>query len=513
MTDTPKRPNILLITTDQQHFSALGAVNDRISTPNLDRLCRMGTRFDRAYCPSPVCTPSRASIISGQYPSHHGAWTIGVNLSEDTQTLGEVLSGAGYRTGLIGKAHFQSLAHPSLESQPTLRDLDFWRGFTGPWYGFDHIELARNHADESHVGQHYAIWMEERGLADWKEYFQPVKGDYAAKAPALHPSGHYWARKGRAWQLPAEMHYTAWTGERSAAFIEDAATGEQPFFLWSSFHDPHPPYTVPEPWASMYDPADMEPGVLTPGEHDRNPPHFAKTQEETPDFGNWHKPFNAHGCESHLYETEELKKDMAVYYGMVSFIDAEVGRILDTLERLGELENTLIVFSTDHGHFLGQHGLVAKGPFHYEDMLKIPFIVAWPGHVPGGKVSEAIQSLVDLMPSFLDAAGLEVPGSCQGVSQLDCWEGGAPARDFAICENRHNPEMPHVTSYIEARYKISVYRHGGFGELFDLEADPGEVQNLWDDPGALEVKAGMLQRMVQGILKSEPTPSPRLAGA
>jgi arylsulfatase A-like enzyme len=168
------RPNILLITTDQQHFSALGAVNPKISTPNLDRLCRAGTRFDRAYCPNPVCTPSRASIITGQYPSHHGAWTIGVNLSEDVVTLPSLLSEAGYRTALIGKAHFQSLAPPSLESQPTLRDLDFWRGFHGPWYGFGHIELARNHADESHVGQHYAIWMEDNGLADWRDYFQPL---------------------------------------------------------------------------------------------------------------------------------------------------------------------------------------------------------------------------------------------------------------------------------------------------------------------------------------------------
>jgi arylsulfatase A-like enzyme len=125
------RPNILLITTDQQHFSALGAVNPKISTPNLDRLCRAGTRFDRAYCPNPVCTPSRASIITGQYPSHHGAWTIGVNLSEDVVTLPGLLGEAGYRTGLIGKAHFQSLAPPSLESQPTLRDHDFWRGFHG----------------------------------------------------------------------------------------------------------------------------------------------------------------------------------------------------------------------------------------------------------------------------------------------------------------------------------------------------------------------------------------------
>ncbi|QQA42644.1 sulfatase [Pelagovum pacificum] len=505
------RPNILLITTDQQHFTVLGAVNDRISTPNLDRLCAAGTRFDRAYCPSPVCTPSRASIITGEYPSRHGAWTIGVSLPEDREFLGDHLAAQGYRTGLIGKAHFQPLAPPSLESQPKLRDLEFWRGFNGPWYGFQHIELARNHADESHVGQHYAIWMEEKGLADWRDYFQPLPGDTAVKAPRLSDSGHYWARKDRAWALPDDLHYTRWTGERSAAFIEE--TGDQPFFLWASFHDPHPPYTVPEPWASMYDPAEMEPGRVAPGEHDRNPPHFAKTQEQEPDFGDWHSPFNAHGCESHLYPEEELKKDMAVYYGMMSFIDAEVGRILDKLDALGLTDNTLIVFTTDHGHFLGQHGLVAKGPFHYEDMLRLPFIVAWPGHVPAGETSDAIQSLVDLAPSFLAAAGAPGVGAMQGVSQLDCWAGGEPARDFAICENRHNPEMPHAMTYVEARHKITTYRHGPWGELFDLDADPLEVNNLWDDPDAGGLKAAMLHRMVQGIMRSEATAEDRVAGA
>lgn len=507
------RPNILLITTDQQHFSTLGAVNPGIRTPNLDRLCRAGTRYDRAYCPSPVCTPSRASILTGQYPSHHGAWTIGVNLPDDTPTVAGMLSAAGYRSGLIGKAHFQSLAHPSLESQPTLRDLDFWRGFNGPWYGFDHIELARNHADESHAGQHYALWMEARGLPDWREYFQPLPGETSAHAPVRAPGTPYYAREDRAWALPADLHYTTWTGERCAAFLEDSADDGRPFFLWASFHDPHPPYTVSEPWASMYDPAGMEPGRLTPGEHDRNPPHFAKTQEAAPDFGDWHSPWPAHGCGSHLHDEAELRRDMAVYYGMVSFLDAEVGRILDRLDALGMTDNTLIVFTTDHGHFLGQHGLVAKGPFHYEDMLRLPFIVSWPGHVAPGAVSDAMQSLVDLAPTFLDVAGQPVPGTMQGMSQRTCWQGGDPARDFAICENRHNPVMPHVTSYIEARHKISVYRQGDHGEMFDLLDDPGELRNLWSDPDAAAVKSAMLHRMVQAILASEPTPNPRVAGA
>src|SRR5690606_18654836 len=184
-----KKPNILLITTDQQHFRALGVHDPVLKSPNLDRLCREGTRFDRAYCPNPVCTPSRASLITGLYPSRHGAWTIGVKLPEDVPTLGDHLISGGYATALIGKAHFQPLAStaesPSLEAQPTLRDLAFWRGFDRKWYGFQHVELARNHADESHVGQHYAIWLEEQGLADWRDYFQPLPGESASKAPRV----------------------------------------------------------------------------------------------------------------------------------------------------------------------------------------------------------------------------------------------------------------------------------------------------------------------------------------
>src|SRR5437763_824143 len=180
MLSSGNHPNILLITSDQQHSSTLGAINPRIDTPALDRLCAEGTRFERAYCNSPVCSPSRSTIITGLYPAWHGCWTIGVKLPEDVPTVGEIFSSHGYTTTLVGKAHFQPLAstpeQTSLECQPALRDLDFWRGFHGPWYGFEHVEVARNHADESHAGQHYALWMEEHGLKNWRDYFRPWPG-------------------------------------------------------------------------------------------------------------------------------------------------------------------------------------------------------------------------------------------------------------------------------------------------------------------------------------------------
>lgn len=264
----------------------------------------------------------------------------------------------------------------------------------------------------------------------------------------------------------------------------------------------------------MYDPTNMEPGTLTEGEHDLNPPHFAMTQEESPDFAGWREPFEAAGCHSHLFDPEDMKKDIAVYYGMVSFLDQQVGRMLDLLEEKGILDDTLIVFTTDHGHVIGQHGLTAKGPFHYEDLLRLPFIAAWPGKIPASKVSKSLQSLVDLMPTFLEASEQAVPDDIQGLSHLNEWtEQGAPTRDFVICENRHNPTMPHAVTRVDARYKITVYSAGAPGELFDREADPGEIDNLWSNPDHADLKSEMLLQFTQAQLVSGRMKMPRVSHA
>lgn len=167
--------NILLITSDQQHYNTIGINNPEIETPNLDRLASQGMLFSRAYYPNPTCTPTRASLITGLYPSQHGAWTLGTKLPKCVPTIGDYLNKEGYETALIGKAHFQPInsteEYPSLESEPLLQDLDFWKDFHGPFYGFNHIELARNHTNEFLVGQHYALWMEEKGCKNWRDYF------------------------------------------------------------------------------------------------------------------------------------------------------------------------------------------------------------------------------------------------------------------------------------------------------------------------------------------------------
>lgn len=508
------RPNILLITSDQQHWNTIGKYFSEIKTPNLDRLAGQGFFAHRAYCTNPTCTPTRATLLTGQYASRHGAWSLGTKLPEDSLTISRLLSKAGYDTALIGKAHFQQLRStpefPSIESHPLLSNLDYWKSFHGPWYGFDHIELARNHADEAHVGQHYALWMEEKGLANWRDYFQSrwEEFDYSKGDGSSPPQQHRW-------NLPEEFHTTAWITERSLERIRKNKEEEKPFFLWASYFDPHPPYLVPEPWASLYDPSKITVPQAVPGEHEKNPPHFRKTQQENPDFSDLREacPWN-HGCGSHLQDRESLAKDIAVYYGMVSMMDHYIGKLLDGLEEAGLTESTLVVFTSDHGHYYGHHGLNAKGPFHYEDGIRVPFIVRWPKQVPEGQESSALQSLVDVPVSFLHAAGIPVPPTMQGEDQLPVWRGEkAAVRESILVEHRHQPTAIHMKTYVDEQYKLTIYFNHKYGELFDLRNDPNELNNLWDDHSSQAVKAELTQKLLFAEMAVEPMPMPRVSVA
>ena len=508
-----KTPNILLITSDQQHWNTIGKYFSEVKTPNLDRLADQGFFAHRAYCTNPTCTPTRATLLTGQYASRHGAWSLGTKLPEDSLTIGQLLSEAGYDSTLIGKAHFQQLRstpeHSSIESHPLLRDLDYWKNFHGPWYGFDHIELARNHADEAHVGQHYALWMEEKGLKNWKDYFQNrwEEFDYSDGRPDV--------KREHSWDLPEEFHTDAWITERSLKRIRKNKEEDKPFFLWASYFDPHPPYLVPEPWASMYDPRDITVPQVRHGEHSNNPPHLQKTQIESPDFTDLQEacPWN-HGCCSHLQDRESLAKDIAVYYGMVSMMDHYIGKLLDGLEKMGLADNTLIVFTTDHGHYYGHHGLNAKGPFHYEDGIRVPFIVRWPDRIPAGQESGALQSLVDVPVSLLTAAGITVPPIMQGVDQLPVWLAEKDeVRKNVLVEHRHQPTAIHMKTYVDERYKLTVYFERDYGELFDLQNDPGEVSNLWNDPASQKLKLDLHRKMLFAEMAVEPMFMPRISVA
>ena len=488
----------------------LGVNNPQIKTPNLDRLASMGTTFDRAYTCNPTCTPTRASMITGKYPSQHGAWTLGTKLPETEHCIGEDFSNAGYKTALIGKAHFQPLQstekYDSLEAYPILQDLDFWRKFNGPFYGFDHVELARNHTDEAHVGQHYAVWMEENGATNWRDWFSKPTGNKD--------------RQQHTWNIPEKYHYNNWISQRTNDLLEQYASENENFFLWASFFDPHPSYLIPEPWASMYDPRDIELPPMPENKLQDMPPHYGLTQLEESkcekEFDKYQEPGGnyCHGFHSHIVSDKQKRKDIAVYYGMVSMMDHYIGKILDNLDSLGLTEKTLIVFTTDHGHYYGQHGLTAKGAFHYEDSIKIPMIASLPGKIEANHHTDSLQSVVDLAPTFLSIANLEIPYPMTGIDQKQQWFGEKETlRNWVICENHHQPTTINARTFITQDHKITIYCNQTYGEMFDLKNDPHENTNLWDIEKHAELKNKLISQFLNAELERESKYMPRIANA
>ncbi len=498
--------NVLFITSDQQHFDTIGKFNPEIKTPNLDRLCTTGTYYDRAYTVNPTCTPTRVSMITGKYPSQHGAWTLGTKLDENSTTIGDLMHKEGMKTALVGKAHFQPLKttekYPSLESYPILQDLEFWKKFDEDFYGFDTVKLARNHTNEGHVGQHYAIWLEEKGCLNWRDYFTA-------------PTGTMPNDKLYDWDIPEKFHYNTWIAEETNNQLEEYKKNGDQFMLWASFFDPHPDYYVPTDWVDMYDPDKLTLPTLDPTELEHATELHRLTQEDNPDYAKYNSSeFAIHGCESHLTDETTARKNLAVYYAMVSLMDKYIGEILDKLDELDMTKNTIIVFTTDHGHYVGQHGLHKKGPFMFEDVIKVPYIVSCPGTVTENKVSSAMQSIVDIPLTFLDYLGVEIPFDWTGVNQRDVWEGRAEsARDHIICEFNHDRNSLNLRAYVDDKHKIVVRQDDMFGELYDLEADPGEINNLWDQPEYASLKNEVLMKYISAELRKESLFMPRIAHA
>jgi arylsulfatase A-like enzyme len=497
------KKNILLITTDQHHYSCMGYNNEDVKTPNLDKLAREGMIFDRCYCPNPTCTPSRASIITGTYPSQHGAWSLGTKLPENIPVVGDHFQKANYRTALVGKAHFQPTVsteqYPSIESNEKEKDEAFWKTFKHDFYGFQDIDMSRHHGI-SGVGQHYALWLEEKGLKNFRDYFRPE---------TKHIDGYKW-------DIPEEFHYNSWITEKTNGHLEEYCENEDNFFLWASFPDPHPPCTAPEPWTSMYKNEALAIPQFSSDEHEKNPPHFQLTQKVKPDRSMYVEKdgHDCHGVHSHLNKHNRMEDHIAAYLGTLSMTDHYIGKILDKLEALGLKDNTLVVFTTDHGHFFGQHGLMGKGAFHYEDMIKIPCIARLPGLTPNNSRTNALISLVDLAPTFLDIAGIEIPRSMTGISQKDVLSlKEKNVRDHILVENHHQPTTLHLKTYVNERYKITVYYNQTYGELFDLESDPEEKNNLWDNPDFSDLKQELFLKYIHAELGKEPMWMPRLATA
>jgi uncharacterized sulfatase len=491
--------NILLITSDQHHFRALGKLNSHIKTPNLDRLANEGMLFERGYTVNPVCTPSRVSILTGHYPSKHGCYHVGTSLPEDYQpTISSQLANAGYYTALLGKAHFNACLDPnSFEARPNVEDLDKFRSWDGPFYGFQHAKLLIGHTSEVHAsGMHYGAWLEDQGIK---------RSDYFG----IHGYNEYGT-----WSLPEDKHGSRWIADETIDAINAAQEESKPFFLWSSFQDPHNPYVVPEPWASMYDPKT----IPLPEDLDcsmEGKPHFyddiySHRPCDDPDLQNIR-----YDCRNANHITLEKTKELyAVYYGMISLMDHHIGRVLDVLDENGLTEKTLIVFTSDHGDYLGNHNLWGKGLLAYEDIQRVPFIVRHPQCKTPGVNSKSLQSLIDLEASFLSAAGLPQPDGSQGVDQTNSWLNvNQKVRDWVMLECTPTESNFCQHTFIENRYKLILYHDRAYGELYDLHEDPNQSQNLYDDILYRDLRNTLIKRYISAEMERKGILRKRTAGA
>ncbi|GGE26031.1 sulfatase [Pullulanibacillus camelliae] len=482
------RPNILLITTDQQHWNTIHALgNETISTPNLDQLTKDGVSFMRTYVTNPVCSPSRSSILTGQYPSRHKCWNIGVELDENCRTLSSELSKAGYNTGLFGKAHFKPVLNKeSFEAPPNIHDREFWKNWNGPYYGFETVAMVHGHADEdSSHGMHYGAWLEEQGV-DPSQYFGPGGG---------HREG--------SWDIPEELHYTRWTADQTINYIKQSK--EAPFFAWCSFQDPHNAFLCPEPWNSLYDPDNLPAFNAKEGEMMDKPSihqHLIAGKMDELDVETTSDPGHDTGgiqCLGHTNKTigiERAKRWLAAYYGMISLMDHHLGRVVKTLKEENLLENTMIIFTSDHGDYAGNHGLWLKGPIHYEDVIRVPFVVSWPETLPKDVKSESLISLADLAPTLLDICGIDPLPEMQGMSQKNIFKNpNRSERDWCLVENRAEPNF-YVKTLVMNEYKMNYYLNRAEGELYHLTEDPYEYKNLFNDPRYKEIKNQMFMKLI-----------------
>ncbi|MFW5858649.1 MAG: sulfatase [Planctomycetota bacterium] len=494
----PTPPNIIVILADQMRYDCLGALNPHIKTPNLDRLAAEGMLLTRAYPPTPVCLPCRAALLSGQYCSSNGAAHNMSHLPQDHDpSLGRSFSQRGYFTHFIGKSHLASCHDPhSPEAFPHIANYDYYDSWHGPWHGFTRADLAIGHTTENHArGMHYGAWLRRQGI-DLERYFGNTA--YTDYGP---------------WDLPEELHNSTWTADTSIAGIDRARERGQPFFQLVSFQDPHNPCMVPEPWASMYDPAAIPTFGYKEGEPAAfadKPPFYRAITDQPGEYAAKQVDAGMRGAGnvSHLaWNQQQVQQNAACYYGMVSLMDKHIGRILDHLEVTGEKDNTLVVFSADHGDLLGDHGFWFKSLVCYEESIHVPMIVSLPDRIPAGTRSDAFQNLVDLFPTLCGYAGIPAPRACEGVDQAPAWEDPAVrVRSDVIVEERPEHGEWNQRILIDDTYKCVFYAsHPDQGELYDVRNDPDHIHNLWHDSQHAAQREAMVARiLVHEMNKTQP---------
>lgn len=483
------KPNIILITSDQHRGDCFGFDARNVKTPHIDSMAARGTRFSACTTPNPVCMPARSAILSGLYPRTNGVVDNGIDLTDeiaDTYGFARRLSTNGYDTALIGKAH---LRHGLYNEGPDGPRGDEQRGddWFGPYMGFEHAELIR------HCHHNTPMPPPEKGFHYEKFLFRDGHGedrmkDWDTRLPPDCGFEQVWHSA-----LPPAYHNSNWIADRTIAYMDDHKDGDQPFMVWTSFPDPHTPFDAPEPWSRMYDPADIDLPPHRVEDFERRPWWHKASRENIPTDPdpvmrhmriNWSRPRNL--------SDDVLREVIANYYAMISLIDHNVGRILAYLDEAGLAENTIVIFTSDHGDWMGDHGLMLKGPMLYDGLVRVGLVARGPGIAEGCVVDEPV-STIDLGVTFDDWAGIDHAPIAHGRSLATLLSGGQEDRDCSRTEWDLGTERAGVAVNLSCvrttTHKLTIDEISKVGELYDLVEDPYETTNVFDDPAYKGVRA------------------------
>lgn len=479
-----KKPNILFIIADQLRYDALGCYgNTQIHTPNIDKLSMNGSTFDNHFIQNPVCGPSRCSILTGRYPKNHGTRDNGIPLQDSEITIPEVLRDNGYETAAIGKMHLTT------QFKPKEREEEDWPDDN---YGFNVIHTSC----DTKTGE-YLDYLKEHSMKNYKAVLeqgkQKMKEDTASASeknldgpPQLFKS-----------DVDAEFHQTTWIADRTIDFI-NSCDDDKPFFAYCSFVDPHNPFDPPKPYDSMYDIGKLELPIRKEGELEDKPPHFMKHRVG--------KGFSNEKYDYRKLSDEDWLSIKSAYYGMITLIDHNIGRMIEALKQKNILDNTLVIFTADHGELLGDHGLLFKGPFHYDSIIKAPMILSLTDVVPKGSRYRQITEHVDLMSTILDYAGIRAPNGVQGISMSNILRGDKGAgRKYSLTEFNCYDWGLSIKTIVSKDYKLTYYAGEQYGELYDRNEDPNEFVNLWDDYNYCDVKTKLINELLTRVIETEDT--------
>ena len=445
------QPNILIIQSDQHRADCIGAYgNADIQTPHIDSLAGDGVRYDNSFCAYPVCTPSRYSFLSGLYVRQHLGGSNHCTLPSGLATFPRLLRDAGYRTKAVGKMHLT----------PTYADV-----------GFDQLLLAEQNG-AGRYDDDYHRWLRDRGQGHFVDLLDQ-ESEYRRQAPDT-----YWDNVGAlVSDLDEEYHSTTWIAERA---VEEVATWNGGGnLLMASFIKPHHPFDPPASWADMYNPNALH---MLPG-------YTSTPQPQDLAFSRGYFPYEK-------MTEAKIRRAMAYYYATISQIDHHVGRLVALLKDKNLYDNTLILYNSDHGDYMGYHHLLLKGNYMYDPLIRVPLIVKYPGQQQAGSVCNALVNSTDCAPTLLQSAGCAVPRHMAGSDLLDL-----PEREFTFAESGSG----HSYMVRSQRYKLLWCRDDVQSQLFDLEEDPYELHNLYADSGHGQIVVHMKSALAQWALFNAPS--------